>query len=179
VDEDCHACAGRRREAVHAGVAKCFEELGRGVGACLFLVLGLAGLDVRNCEEPCRLESDTRECVRVCEVQEAARQPQAVADYILAMHFFVIPVLGLLCAFHTWRFPIHGARLEELRSKQAVHFKAVQGKVCSELSQPPSPVTLGVVLETKGDAQAKHVEEVCLPGSTSASQLGEARQLGG
>jgi len=144
VDEDCHTCEGRRREAVHAGVAKCFEELGRGLGACLFLGLGLAGLDVRNCSKLCESQADTLACIRECEVEEATRQPQAVADYIMAMHLFVVPVFGLLCAYHTWRFPIHGARLEELRRKQAVHFKVVQGQPSDSLQAPS--VVPGVVL---------------------------------
>jgi len=126
IDDDCHRNSGRRREAVHAGVIKFFEEQGRTVAFALFLGLGAAGLQTGNCEQQCHGASERADCVAACEELDIQRQPEVAREYIIAMLTYVTPVLGLLCAFHIWRFPIHGEVLQNLQARQATAFKNVQ-----------------------------------------------------
>lgn len=140
VDDDCHRGQGRRREAVHAGVAKFFEDEGRALAFAVFLGLGWAGLKTENCELVCESKQDRDSCVRDCDKRDIARQPEAVADFINAVLTFVVPAFGLMCALHIWLFPIHGERLEELQNTQATVFKKMQ------------PAAIGVRSEAIDDA---------------------------
>merc|ERR1711957_134862 len=114
VDEDCHRGCGRRREAIHAGVTKFFEDEGRALSFMVFLGLGWAGLQTENCELVCEGASDHSACVSACDLNDIARQPEAVRVYINAVLTFVVPAFGLLSALHIWLFPIHGERLQAL-----------------------------------------------------------------
>ena len=103
VDDDCHHSQGRRREAVHAGVVKLFEEEGRAVTILLLLGLGSLGMRARNCELHCKAAPDRSGCVRGCELEDIAGQPAPVLECILLVMTYVVPALGLLTAFHIWR----------------------------------------------------------------------------
>eukprot|EP00746_Dinoflagellata_sp_MGD_P009282 gnl/MRDRNA2_/MRDRNA2_118792_c0_seq1.p1 gnl/MRDRNA2_/MRDRNA2_118792_c0~~gnl/MRDRNA2_/MRDRNA2_118792_c0_seq1.p1 ORF type:complete len:555 (+),score=53.71 gnl/MRDRNA2_/MRDRNA2_118792_c0_seq1:63-1727(+) len=146
VDEDCHQRQGRRREAVHAGVVKLFEDEGRVLAFVCFIGLGWAGLQMENCGLKCADVADHDQCVSLCEKADIARQPEEVRQYITACLMYIAPSFGLLCAFHTWRFPLHGKRLQLLQENQAFAFKdvkqgervvfghATHSRVCEETS---------------------------------------------
>jgi len=125
VDEDCHLEHGRRREAIHAGTTKLFEEEGRAVAFLLFLGLGAAGLQTRNCELVCVGVTERADCVDACELADIARQSAAVSEFVEAVLLYVVPAFSLLTALHIWLYPIHGERLQKLAIAQAVVFKKV------------------------------------------------------
>eukprot|EP00401_Gymnodinium_catenatum_P074316 CAMPEP_0117528678 /NCGR_PEP_ID=MMETSP0784-20121206/37438_1 /TAXON_ID=39447 /ORGANISM="" /LENGTH=574 /DNA_ID=CAMNT_0005324971 /DNA_START=158 /DNA_END=1882 /DNA_ORIENTATION=- len=128
VDGDCHRGQGRRREAVHAGIVKLFEDEGRALAFAVFLGLTWAGLQTENCELVCEGLEGRDSCVKACDQRDILRQPRAVTDYIEAVLTYVVPVFGLLCALHIWLFPLHGELLEELQQTQAKAFKQVKPK---------------------------------------------------
>jgi len=138
VDDDCHHSDGRRREAVHAGIAKLFEEEGRAVTIVLVLGLGWLGLQTTNCELRCKTELDRGACVTGCELDDIANQPPLVLEYITFVLTYVVPAFGLLSAFHIWCFPIHGERLQALQRTQAVNFKDTRA-----ISKNSDPVEAG------------------------------------
>lgn len=141
VDEDCHLGHGRRREAIHAGTLKLFEDEGRALAFLLFVGMGIAGLQTRNCELECDGKVERAACVDACEILDIARQPEEVAEYVTAVLTYVVPAFSLLCALHIWLYPIHGTRLLELTTKQATVFKNVR----RDKTQPEvvdSPVAL-------------------------------------
>lgn len=123
VDEDCHRRGGERREALHAGVAKFWEDEGRAVAFALFVGLGRVGLQTVNCDLDCRAAENHRGCVEACELENIREQPLLVAKYVKGVMTLAVPLFGLLCALHVWLFPIHGGRLEVLQRTQAEVFK--------------------------------------------------------
>jgi len=158
VDDDCHQSQGSRREAVHAGVIKFFEEEGRALAIALFLGMGWAGLQTENCELLCAdTDGDREACVAACDQNDIMRQPEAVKAYIDAVMTYVVPAFGLACALHIWLFPIHGKSLEALQSTQAVAFKDVR-----HAGALPQVVIgrYGEVLELQEGAQSSHPESV-------------------
>jgi len=139
VDDDCHRGGGRRREAVHAGAVRLFEDEGRSLTFALVAGLGLAGLRMENCEVLCEGSADRAGCVSACELRGIESQPGGVRDFVLAVCTFAVPVFGLLCAIHIWLFPIHGERLRQLQEKQAVLFKNVSDSAVPAPATPRSP----------------------------------------
>lgn len=145
VDDDCHRGQGSRREALHAGLVRLFEEEGRTIAMGLTLGLGWMGLQVRNCDLECQIH-DQADCMTSCELQDIAQQPATVANYIMTVRLCAIPVFALLAAFHIWRYPIHGRRLEALQVTQSVQFKDVRAK------QPPASLATGDTETASEDA---------------------------
>lgn len=120
VDEDCLSNDGKRREATYAGLCNFIGGCGR-ASAAGFLYIGMseAGLNTKNCSWYCNDDHDQKSCVKACEVQVYASQPESVRDYIRAVYTYIAPVFQVLCALHITCFPIRGQRLHELCERQS------------------------------------------------------------
>jgi len=145
VDEDCHLGQGRRREAVHAGVIKLFEDEGRTLAFLLFTGLGMAGMQTNNCELECEGQVERAACVEACDRADILRQPPAVSEYVVAVLTYAAPCFSILCALHIWLYPIHGERLETLQGTQAIAFKNVTAAQRTAPLDPPVTLSTSVL----------------------------------
>lgn len=135
-DEDCYlgAVAGRRRQATLFGAYGMAAAAGYALFSnSLFLGLGLAGLETRNCEQECEQGlfiatdassgsgDDAPDCVSACLDHMVREQPDAVRQYIQVVLGVVAPCLELLVALHAYLMPIKGLRLCRLHAAVASH----------------------------------------------------------
>lgn len=122
VDEDCHACDGRRREAMFVGLIGFFSAIGRAVGVGIVLYgLAICGMDMVNCDLQCQDQAAAivSDCVKRCDVENIVRQPQCVRIYLRVVYIALVTAFQAVAAVLVYTFPIYGARLDAIYDKQA------------------------------------------------------------
>jgi len=121
VDEDTQVTPGaERREArILSSLAAVQSVAGAACGSLTFLGLSLCGLETQNCEAICNASGaeDIGQCIADCTRDMIDGQPDALRVYISAVIGLWAPLCELCLAFHTYRFPIKGARLRRLYAR--------------------------------------------------------------
>lgn len=118
VDEDnlVNPGAERREARILSSLSAVQSVAGAACGSLTFLGLAWFGLKTRNCEAICNASDaeDIGKCIATCTREMIEGQPDALRFYISAVIGLWAPLCELFVAFHTYRFPIKGARLRRL-----------------------------------------------------------------
>lgn len=128
VDEDCLSGSSEQRQPTDLREGMIFGALSMSsalAGAIslsvAFLGLGLSGLETRNCEQVCsdfigmnNTSGGKTGCIDTCFREVIDGQPESLRLYIRTVIGFFAPCCELLVAYHTYSFPIRGARLRRL-----------------------------------------------------------------
>ena len=137
IDEDCLACAGRRREALFCGNASLVSMIGRATAtAVLMYGLSWAGLDLANCAEFCKDKSEVSDfedhaaCIAFCDQRNFEKQPEAVSQFTASLYYVFIPICQLVCAVLVTCFPIRGERLDAIYAGIADSYVPVAPRTC-------------------------------------------------
>jgi hypothetical protein len=116
VDEDTQYGpeAGRRREGIIFGATNMIQNFsGAFLSSVVFIGLGIAGLKTKNCTAECEGVADN-DCADTCFTDVIMTQPESLRLFIRIVIGFWAPFCELMIAYHSWRFPIKGARLRKL-----------------------------------------------------------------
>jgi hypothetical protein len=121
IDEDCHFGPepGRRREGIMFGALNMIQNFsGAFLSSAVFIGLGIAGLQTKNCNAFCEptSEGSTASCVDTCFTDVINSQPDSLISFVRTIIGFWAPFCELMVAFHAWYFPIKGARLRKLNN---------------------------------------------------------------
>lgn len=128
VDEDCLGSSSsgseqrqqtELREGIIFGALSMSSVLAGAISlSAAFLGLGLSGLETRNCEQVCTnllsMNQTKTGCIDACFREVIDSQPESLRLYIRTVIGFFAPCCELLVAYHTYSFPIKGARLRRL-----------------------------------------------------------------
>lgn len=129
VDEDCALRQGaeRREGTIFGALAMVQNFAGAAFSSAAFLGLGLAGLRTENCASRCAnegsdgevsLEADGgKDCVDRCFRGVIDMQPASLIFYVRLVIGVWAPLCELLVAWHSYRFPIKGARLRRIYNR--------------------------------------------------------------
>jgi len=117
--EDCQfgAQPGRRREGIIFGALNMIQNFsGSFLSSVVFIGLGVAGLKTRNCTFECEgiEELEGGDCADTCFTNVILSQPDSLRLFVRLVIGFWAPFCELMVAYHSWRFPIKGARLRKL-----------------------------------------------------------------